>query len=571
MALAERLPIPLRDSPAGRRSAQQQELADLVQRYDRTVYNVALGLVHNRQDAEDISQEVWIKVAHNLANLRDQERFLPWLYRISRNCSLTFLSSQRTRSQATACALGEDDDLTTNLPSPASDSPEHQAISEVERREVWNALMALSESDRQVLVLREFQELPYADIARILNISRGNAEVRVFRARLRFRQQFTKQSEGTVARGMFAFPGLVLLAKLKALFGASVATSATAAGSTTAAGTAAATGGAGTAIGTGIAAQVTVGIAAKVAFTAVALTAAAGVVGVAETQIAPSADPPAAESHVVALADSPRPLVAPAAHVVAPSTSRTTATSPSSPGSAPAGAAAVAPLSSMPLVVSNAPAATSLAPAPIVSVRVAPVVGPGAGIELDTPAFFPPSPSASAPPVTTAPATPASEPSVSAPPVPTDASGASAPAATFSAPSVSKTPEDGQGSGSRATNARGGATSDDQGNPSASGPAGGGAGKGANAAAGGNAASTGGHDSGNAGGHPSGGSGGQVPAAKAPKPAETAHADNAGNSTNHPGHDDRGKSGNQAAPAPSRPAEHPAPAPKGGTHGSNGR
>ena len=282
MVLAERLQIPLRDTAgtrAHRRSDDGDTFAELVQRYDHTVHNVIRSMVHNPQDVEDVSQEVWIKVANNLANLRDQSRFLPWLYRISRNCALSFLSTQKNRQQV---ANTDEDDLVAELASPLADGPEAQAISVAERREVWAALAALSDADRTVLLLREFHELPYADIARELNISRGNAEVRVFRARSRFRQQFVRR-EGAMARGFLGMPLFGLLGKLRLLWGASSVVSTSASGSVAAGVTAA-----GATTGAGVAAEVGVGIVAKLVIAAAALSVAASAVSTTAPGVAPS-------------------------------------------------------------------------------------------------------------------------------------------------------------------------------------------------------------------------------------------------------------------------------------------
>lgn len=296
MVLAERLQIPLRDT-AGNCGVQGgadegATFDEIVGRYDRTVHNIVRSLVHNPQDVEDVSQEVWIKVANNLANLRDQERLLPWLYRISRNCALSFLTTQKNRQQV---ANTDEDDIVDTLASPLTDGPEAQAISVVERREVWAALAELSPADRTVLLLREFRELPYADIARELNISRGNAEVRVFRARTRFRQLFVKREE-SMARGFLGLPLLGLLGKLRLLLGVSGAVSTPATATVTAAGAATGVTAAGATTGAGVAAEVGVGIVAKLVITAAALSVAAGAVSVATPEVAPSSAAP--EAHV---------------------------------------------------------------------------------------------------------------------------------------------------------------------------------------------------------------------------------------------------------------------------------
>ncbi len=366
MALAERLQIPLRDTAVTRAArscpGDGDTFADLVQQYDRTVHNVIRAMVHNPQDVEDVSQEVWIKVANNLANLRDQSRFLPWLYRISRNCALNFLSTQKNRQQV---ANTDDEDQVEALASPVAEGPEAQAISVAERREVWAALAALSDADRTVLLLREFHELPYADIASQLHISRGNAEVRVFRARSRFRQQFTRR-EGAMARGFLGMPLFGVLGKIQAVFGAASAASTPTAATATVATTAAAT------TGTGVAAEVGIGLVAKLLITVAALSVTAGAVSVA---VPGEVEPEAVSAPVAAVA------VASGLAFSVPSVAVTNA---AAPGVSSAVAAAV-DSRSVPLPVEpKAFAPASTAPA-LVTLFAQPAMVPAAEMPLQFP------------------------------------------------------------------------------------------------------------------------------------------------------------------------------------------
>lgn len=180
---------PVVDLTLRARESDGLAFAELVERYERTVYNYVLRLVRNPEDAQDVSQEVWIRVAKSLPELRDPSRFTPWLYRIARNCCLNFLNARKSR--ATVSTTTEEDE-TFDLPDVDAAGPEAQIVSLDERRKVWESLGTLSERDRTALFLREVEELSYADIANTLSISRNAAEVRVFRARERFRKLFHK-------------------------------------------------------------------------------------------------------------------------------------------------------------------------------------------------------------------------------------------------------------------------------------------------------------------------------------------------------------------------------------------
>jgi RNA polymerase sigma-70 factor (ECF subfamily) len=197
MVLAHRLPEPAPDPlvewVTAAQAGDDSAFAELVQRHDRAIYSFTLGLVRNTDDARDLVQEVWVRVARHLPQLREPARFTPWLYRIARNCCMDFLQSRKTRMYATLPPTdGDDDEPRFDPPDLNAEAPDQHVVSLDERRKVWEALGGLSERDRTALFLREFEELPYAEIGRVLGISPNAAEVRVFRARERFRRQFSR-------------------------------------------------------------------------------------------------------------------------------------------------------------------------------------------------------------------------------------------------------------------------------------------------------------------------------------------------------------------------------------------
>jgi len=166
--------------------------AELVRRHERSIYAFILGIVRNREDARDLTQEVWIKVARHIERLRDADDFTPWLYRIARNSSLDFLRARKARFVHFGPDASAEDGEFPELPDQHNIGPEQQALALDGRHRVWETLGRLSRDDRTVLFLREYLEFPYADVAQRLGISTNAAEVRVSRARARFRRQYAK-------------------------------------------------------------------------------------------------------------------------------------------------------------------------------------------------------------------------------------------------------------------------------------------------------------------------------------------------------------------------------------------
>lgn len=168
-------------------------LVALIAAHEQPLYNFVLSLVRNPDDARDLTQEVWLRVATRLPDLREPDRFTPWLYRIARNRCLDFLrlrKSDLVASGLDAMSGGDEDGF--DPPDAGGVVPEQHVLSLDERRKVWETLGALSDADRTALFLREQLDLPYAEIAEVLEITRNAAQVRVFRARERFRRHYTR-------------------------------------------------------------------------------------------------------------------------------------------------------------------------------------------------------------------------------------------------------------------------------------------------------------------------------------------------------------------------------------------
>lgn len=160
------------------RHGDRDAFAALVVRYQRPVYNAAWWVLRNADDASDVAQIVFLKVAERLDEFDPQYRFFSWIYRIAVNESLNLL-----RRSAREVALDDEVDL----PGPESDDPERQA-SEAERNgRVRGAVMRMSVNDRTVLMLRHFSELSYHEIAAILDLDERTVKSRLFEARQRLR------------------------------------------------------------------------------------------------------------------------------------------------------------------------------------------------------------------------------------------------------------------------------------------------------------------------------------------------------------------------------------------------
>ena len=160
------------------RKGDREAFTELVVRYQRPIYNAAFWILHSADDARDIAQAVFLKVAEHLDEYDSQHRFFSWIYRIAVNESLNLL-----RRNGHEEALDEEADF----PESESANPESRARAAERTRDIERALLSMSPADRTVLVLRHFSECSYQEIAQILDIDEKTVKSRLFEARNRLR------------------------------------------------------------------------------------------------------------------------------------------------------------------------------------------------------------------------------------------------------------------------------------------------------------------------------------------------------------------------------------------------
>ena len=156
----------------------------LVAAYEKNVYNIALRMVGDPEDAADMTQETFIKAYRALSGFRGDSKFSSWLYRIASNVCLDFLRSRSRHPQVSLSTVDEDDRATLELPDMRQ-NPEEQLMKKLGLEAVRRGLEQLPEQQRQILVLRELGGLSYAELAQTLGLEEGTVKSRIFRARKR--------------------------------------------------------------------------------------------------------------------------------------------------------------------------------------------------------------------------------------------------------------------------------------------------------------------------------------------------------------------------------------------------
>jgi len=158
------------------RKGDREAFSDLVVRYQRPIYNAAFWVLRGAEDARDVTQTVFLRVAERLDEYDPKYKFFSWIYRIAVNESLNLLRRNRHEE-----AL--DDEI--DIPDGEGANPEWQVGEAETSRRIQNALMGMNINDRTVLMLRHFSECSYQEIGQILELDEKTVKSRLFEARHR--------------------------------------------------------------------------------------------------------------------------------------------------------------------------------------------------------------------------------------------------------------------------------------------------------------------------------------------------------------------------------------------------
>lgn len=154
-------------------------------------YNLARWLTRNDHDAQDVVQEALVRAARYIASFRG-EGARAWLLQIVRNTCYTWLKENHPVEKV---ALDDFDDAWQDVAAPSADEPPAVAMRKADRAQIDTAIANLPVAYREVLVLRELEDLSYGDIARIAGIPVGTVMSRLARARGLMRSALTSLAQ----------------------------------------------------------------------------------------------------------------------------------------------------------------------------------------------------------------------------------------------------------------------------------------------------------------------------------------------------------------------------------------
>lgn len=193
--LTERDEVLARAASHGDRTA----FATLVERHSGRVYRTLYQIVGHDQDAQDLAQEVFLRLYRSLDLYRGDAAFTTWLHRLTVNMALDWLRARKRRPLQVPLEppAGETEAPVRELRADGP-TPEEVAVQEERREDLRQAIMNLGPDYREVVMLYHFQHLSYQQIADRLGVPARTVETRLYRAKRQLREALTER-EGELA------------------------------------------------------------------------------------------------------------------------------------------------------------------------------------------------------------------------------------------------------------------------------------------------------------------------------------------------------------------------------------
>jgi RNA polymerase sigma-70 factor, ECF subfamily len=175
------------------RYGDEQAFAEVFRRFEPMVFNLAFRLFGDREEAEDMTQEVFLRVFRHLGKFRGRSSLKTWVYRITLNQCRSRLG--RRRWLQVALPGGGAGSYLPELVAPGP-NPEGCALAQAERRRLVAGLRALAPPFREAVVLRDIEGLTYQEIAEVLRVRIGTVRSRIARGREQLRVALQEGSTG---------------------------------------------------------------------------------------------------------------------------------------------------------------------------------------------------------------------------------------------------------------------------------------------------------------------------------------------------------------------------------------
>ena len=163
---------------------EQEAFREIVERFQGKVFSIIHGILRNRNDAEDIAQQVFTKIYFSLGKFDFRSALVTWIYKITVNECYDYLRKQKVRKLTFESDLSEDDLRRIDNTEDVRRNPAADVDRQTELREIVVRLLdRLSAEERQLLILKEVEGYPVEELAHMLSMNENTVKVKLFRAR----------------------------------------------------------------------------------------------------------------------------------------------------------------------------------------------------------------------------------------------------------------------------------------------------------------------------------------------------------------------------------------------------
>lgn len=161
----------------------------IVLQTERAVYNLAFSIVKKKEDAEDVTQETYLRLWRVASELKLESSLKLYILRTARNLALDLIRKNSNRDEIDTVILDADGEFEIDIADDSPDSrPDASYLRKVEKEAVRQSIEELPSAAREIIVLRDIDGLSYTEIAYILGIAEGTLKSKLFRARERLRK-----------------------------------------------------------------------------------------------------------------------------------------------------------------------------------------------------------------------------------------------------------------------------------------------------------------------------------------------------------------------------------------------
>jgi len=175
----------------GIQQGDRKSFQTLVETYQRMVVNTCLGIVHNQADAEDLAQDVFLEIFRTAEKFRGDSKLSTWLYRIATNRSLNLIRNNKRKRffQSIEDTFSGGRNRNSEISENRADQPDQNMADQQRSDLLHRAIDRLPEKQRIAFTLNKYEELPYQQIAEIMEISLASVESLIHRAKKNLQEQ----------------------------------------------------------------------------------------------------------------------------------------------------------------------------------------------------------------------------------------------------------------------------------------------------------------------------------------------------------------------------------------------